>query len=49
MRMTTLNEGREVNPDDTCPTRRYCLPSSPTLNEGREVNPDDTISRTGAR
>ena len=42
-----LNEGREVNPDDTrrlaATRRRACRP----LNEGREVNPDDTgcISR----
>ena len=36
-----LNEGREVNPDDTRPrggpAARDC-----SLNEGREVNPDDT-------
>ena len=39
-----LNEGREVNPDDTEPARSP--KAEPTaLNEGREVNPDDTCRR----
>ena len=35
-----LNEGREVNPDDSRRERRP-RQGGATLNEGREVNPDD--------
>ena len=37
-----LNEGREVNPDDTTSRSRAKGSPTRTLNEGREVNPDDT-------
>ena len=40
-----LNEGREVNPDDTAHREDVQGPSQQTLNEGREVNPDDTSRR----
>ena len=38
---TALNEGREVNPDDTDWWQGH-LVAAASLNEGREVNPDDT-------
>ena len=37
----TLNEGREVNPDDRCVPATGDVAGCRALNEGREVNPDD--------
>ena len=42
MSRSALNEGREVNPDDTWPFEDTADPYRSPLNEGREVNPDDT-------
>ena len=39
-----LNEGREVNPDDTGNRHGSRPQPRAPLNEGREVNPDDTTS-----
>ena len=37
-----LNEGRSLNPGDTCSCSCAALHSAPALNEGRSLNPGDT-------
>ena len=38
----TLNEGRSMNPGDTCWRATRTTPTRRSLNEGRSMNPGDT-------
>ena len=40
---SALNEGRGLNPGDTCPIA-LCRQRAAPLNEGRGLNPGDTIA-----
>ena len=41
----SLNEGRDLNPGDTCETGCPFCSNSTALNEGRDLNPGDTLTR----
>ena len=39
---SSLNEGRDLNPGDTCRSLNHIVFRQASLNEGRDLNPGDT-------